>query len=87
MSRDIERRIGNLLDSSKITEPANGSTSASNHKRKQLSGSNEIKTTSTEESNSSEKKLSVELKQKQERIKVFVVRCTFPCILSFRVQS
>ncbi|KAJ4831890.1 hypothetical protein Tsubulata_022306 [Turnera subulata] len=69
MSRETEKRVGNLLGSSKGGEPAKDSGSASSQGAKQSTPSekNLMKSVSTVEADSSKEKLSIELKQRQEK--------------------
>lgn len=72
MTTDIERRVGNLLDDSqgKGREHRVSSTASVEDGKQFPTSVNNIKPTSKLESDSAKEKLSAELKQKQEAMKV-----------------
>ncbi|XP_050227826.1 DExH-box ATP-dependent RNA helicase DExH1 isoform X2 [Mercurialis annua] len=82
MSTETERRVGNLLNSTQRAVPENDSGASSNQGEKQpLAGPRIIKPVSTTEKDSAKEKLSVEIKQRQDKI---MASDTAKEMLSFR---
>lgn len=71
MSKETERRVGNLLNSSQGKAPVNDSDVASNQGAKQsLPNAKVANTVSTSESDLEKEIFSVQLKERQEKLKV-----------------
>lgn len=71
MSTETERRVGNLLDSSQRVAHSNDSGVKSGQGARQSSSCVKIiEPVSTMETNSAKEKLGIELKQRQDKIKV-----------------
>lgn len=78
MSSDIERRVGSLLNSSEsqgVVPVNDSSVTPSQGGRKSSAGGNSSKPDSLLEIDSAKEKLSLELKQKQDKIKVLIPVC------------
>lgn len=74
MSTETERRVGNLLDGSQKAGPANDSSAASGQGGKQSSlGVKIVKPVSILETDAAKERLSLELKQRQDKLKVTIV--------------
>lgn len=75
MTTEIERRVGNLLDSSQSQASVSASSSleVSAQRTKQLSDDGDItQPVSALEIDSTKEKLSLELKEKQDKMKVHI---------------
>lgn len=70
MSRETERRVGNLLSSSQRAAPAIDSAASGQGDRQPSNGLKITKPVSTLESSSAKEKLSIELKQRQDKLMV-----------------
>ena len=71
MSTEIERRVGNLLGSSKGTDSVDNSPGTSSQRAKKLmSGVDSPKPDPVFEIDADKERLSVELKDRQEKMKV-----------------
>ncbi|OAY40762.1 DExH-box ATP-dependent RNA helicase DExH1 isoform X2 [Manihot esculenta] len=68
MSRETERRVGNLLSSSQRAAPAIDSAASGQGDRQPSNGLKITKPVSTLESSSAKEKLSIELKQRQDKL-------------------
>lgn len=87
MTTEMERRVGNLLDrsNSRVGAPENRSSEARAQRGKQSSDDGDVaQPVSTPEIDSKKEKLSFELKEKQDKMKVQIQCCyiNFTCYYS-----
>lgn len=76
MSTETERRLGDLLDSSQGTMDVSNSSSTSSRTTKGSSCVAEsVKPVKVLESDAAKEKLNLELKRRQEKMKVFLSQC------------
>lgn len=74
MSREIEKKVGNLLNSAKKAAPANTSAATSRQENKQsASDPKTMKPVPVIETYSAKESLNAELKQKQDKIMVICI--------------